>query len=70
MLGNHNNELNAMFHRNAVRDTIGMFKTVCDEMDEMLALPSWEPLHESMYDELAKEKAELIAMLKRQGMFL
>lgn len=69
-IGNHNNELNARFHRNAVRDTIGMFKTVCDEMDVMLALPHWEPIHESMYDDLAKEKAEVICMLKIQGAFL
>lgn len=42
MIGNHNNPLNAAFHRRAVEQHFHALKVVCNEMNLMLDLPSWD----------------------------
>lgn len=69
-IGNHNNELNAQFKRNATAQDMHELKVVGDEMKAMLELAYWEPVHENRYDELNDERAKIIARLKRSGMFL
>lgn len=69
-IGNHNNELNARAHRNAIAQDMNALRVVGDEMQAMLDLTEWEPLHESRYDELNDERAKIIARLKLSGMFL
>jgi len=69
-IGNHNNELNARFHRNAVRETFHDLKVVCDEMKAMLDLPFWSSDEEGFYDELMHKRDRTIEKIKLQGMFL
>lgn len=69
-MGNHNNELNARFHRNAVRDTIAEFKSIGDEMQMMLDMPTWRRINEEQYDILKGRRDRIVESLKYQGMFL
>lgn len=69
-IGNHNNELNAHFHREAVKNTFHAFRVVGDEMKAMLDLPCWDDANEKRYDELMESRAGIINRLKLQGMFL
>lgn len=69
-IGNHNNELNALFHRNAVRETIHAYKTVCDEMDATLDLNYWDEITETFYSKLCIKRESIIQKLKIQGAFL
>lgn len=69
-IGNHNNELNARFHRNATAQDMHALRVIGNEMQAMLDLSEWDPIHESRYDELNDERAKVIARLKLSGMFL
>lgn len=69
-IGNHNNELNARFHRNAVRQTFHELNVVCNEMNAMLDLPCWSSVEEEFYDELLSKRNRAIDKLKLQGMYL
>lgn len=70
MIGNHNNELNARFHRNAVAENIHALKVVCDEMNDLLVLSEWDEKVESYYDELSSRRGVIINKLKLCGMYL
>lgn len=67
---NHNNELNAQFHRNAVRDTMHALRNNGDAMRTMLDMDCWNVFDEERYDELYNKQRNLIAKLKTQGMFI
>lgn len=69
-IGNHNNELNARAHRNAVRETFAEFKSIGDEMQMMLDMPTWHRINEEQYDILKERRDRIVASLKYQGMFL
>lgn len=69
-IGNHNNELNARFHREAVRKTMAEFVAIGEEMREMLNMPTWHRINEEQYDILKDRNDLLIESLKYQGMFL
>lgn len=70
MIGNHNNPLNAAFHRRAVEQHFHALKVVCNEMKEMLELPLWDPQLEDYYDDLRVKRDDIINRLRLTGMFL
>lgn len=70
MIGNHNNELNAAAHRCAVEQNFNALKVVCDEMNAMLDLPSWDAQLEDYYDGLRVKRDDIINRLRLAGMFL
>lgn len=70
MIGNHNNTLNAAFHRRAVEQNFHALKVVCDEMKAMLELPSWDLQLEDYYDGLRVKRDAIINHLRLTGMFL
>lgn len=70
MIGNHNNELNAVAHRRAVEQNLHALKVVCDEMKAMLELPSWDLQLEDYYDGLRIKRDAIINRLRLAGMFL
>lgn len=70
MIGNHNNELNAVAHRRAVEQNFHALKVVCDEMKAMLDLLSWDAQLEDYYDGLRVKRDDIINRLRLAGMFL
>lgn len=70
MIGNHNNELNAVAHRRAVEQNFHELKVVCDEMKAMLELQSWDLQLEDYYDGLRVKRDAIINRLRLTGMFL
>lgn len=70
MIGNHNNPLNAAFHRRAVEQNFHALKVVCNEMNAMLDLSSWDAQIEDYYDGLRADRDNIIKRLRLAGMFL
>ncbi len=70
MIGNQNNPLNAAFHRRAVEQHFHALKVVCNEMNLMLDLPSWDAQLEDYYDGLRAKRDGIINRLRLAGMFL
>lgn len=70
MIGNHNNSLNAAFHRRAVEQHFHDLKVVCNEMNAMLDLSSWDQQLEGYYDFLRAKRDGIINRLRLAGMFL
>lgn len=69
-IGNHNNELNARAHRNAVAENMTELRKVGAHMQHMLDMPSWSIDDEEFYDELLYKRDSLVERLKLAGMFL
>lgn len=64
------NPLNAAFHRRAVEQHFHALKVVCNEMNLMLDLPSWDAQLEDYYDGLRAKRDGIINRLRLAGMFL
>lgn len=69
-IGNHNNELNARAHRNAVAENMAELRKVGSHMQHMLDMASWSMDDEEFYDELLYKRDSLVERLKLAGMFL